>query len=112
LKRKLNKEKIKTKHLEEKNGLLEHHNQMIDTNNNQLNRSKMLLLEKISNMDEHIERASVYARRICLNTRQVGRDLHRYQQSIAEIGAFLIDIGNIGFASPLQMMMNECKSCH
>lgn len=43
LKRKFDKEKIKMKHLEEKNGLLEHHNQMIDTNNNQLNRSNMLL---------------------------------------------------------------------
>jgi hypothetical protein len=107
LKRKLNKEKIKTKHLEEKNGLLEHHNQMIDTNNNQLNRSKMLLLEKISNMDEHIERASVYARRICLNTRQVGRDLHRYQQSITETHAFLKDTGNKGFAFPPVLLDDE-----
>jgi len=35
---------------------LEHHNQMIDANNNQLNRSSMLLLENMSNMDEHIDR--------------------------------------------------------
>jgi hypothetical protein len=60
LKRELNNEKIRAKHLEEKNGLLEHHNQMIDTNNNQLNRSSMLLSEKMSNMDEQIDRASIY----------------------------------------------------
>jgi hypothetical protein len=55
LKRELDNEKIRAKHLEEKNGLLEHHNQMIDTKNNQLDRSNMLLLEKMSNMDEHID---------------------------------------------------------
>ena len=71
--------KIITKHLEEKNRQLEHHNQMIDTDNNQLNRSNMLLSENISNMDEQIDRASVYTKRICLNTRQVERDLHWYQ---------------------------------
>jgi hypothetical protein len=49
---------------------------MIDTDNNQLNRSNMLLSENISNMDEQIDRASVYTKRICLNTRQVERDLH------------------------------------
>ena len=51
-------------------------------------------------MDEQIEQASVYARRICLNTWQMGRDLHRYQQNIAETDAFLRDIGNKGFAFP------------
>jgi len=55
LKRELDNEKIRAKHLEEKNGLLEHYNQMIDTKNNQLDRSNMLLLEKMSNMDEHID---------------------------------------------------------
>jgi hypothetical protein len=55
LKRELDNEKIRAKHLEEKNGLLEHHNQMIDTKNNQLDRSNMLLLEKMSNMDENID---------------------------------------------------------
>jgi hypothetical protein len=54
LKRELDNEKIRAKNLE-KNGLLEHHNQMIDTNNNQLNRSNMLLLEKMSKMDGHID---------------------------------------------------------
>ena len=55
IKRKLDKVKIRIKHLEEKNGLLEHHNQMIDTNNNQLTRRNMILLKKISNTDEQIE---------------------------------------------------------
>lgn len=35
LEKKLDKEKAKVKYLEEKNGLLEWHNHMIDTNNNQ-----------------------------------------------------------------------------
>jgi len=52
LEKKLDKEKSKAKHLEEKNGPLECHNQVIDTNNNQLNRNNMLLLEKMRNMDE------------------------------------------------------------
>jgi hypothetical protein len=30
-------------------------------------------------MDKQIDRASVYTKRICLNTRQVERDLHWYQ---------------------------------
>jgi len=34
LEKKLDKEKTKAKHLEEKNELLEHHNKIIDTNNN------------------------------------------------------------------------------
>jgi hypothetical protein len=47
----MGKKKAKEKHLEEKNELLECHNQMIDTNNNQLNRN-VLLLENMRNMDE------------------------------------------------------------
>jgi hypothetical protein len=81
--------------------MLEHHNQMIDTKNNQLNSSNMLLLEKMSNMDEHIDWAFIHAQRIHLNAQQVGIDLHRYQQSIAETGAFLRNMGNKGFVSPL-----------
>jgi hypothetical protein len=37
---------------------------MIDTNNNQLNMNNMLVLEKMKNMDEQIDWASIYARRI------------------------------------------------
>ena len=59
----------------------------------------MILSENISNTNEQIERASIYARRVRFNARQVGRDFHRYQQSIAETD-FLRDIGNKGFAFP------------
>jgi hypothetical protein len=52
LEKKLDKEKAKAKHLEEKNELLKYHNQMIDTNNNQLNMNNMLLLKKMRNRDE------------------------------------------------------------
>ena len=63
---------------------------MIDNNNNnnQLNSSSMLLSEKMNKMYEQINRASIYVRRIRLNARQVGRDLHRYQQSITKIDVF------------------------
>jgi hypothetical protein len=37
---------------------------MIDTNNNQLNRNNMLLLDKKRNMDEQSYRASIYTKRI------------------------------------------------
>jgi len=57
----------------------------------------MFLLEKIRNMDEKMDQVFVYARRICHDAQQVIRDVHRYQQSITEIGAFLRDIKNKGF---------------
>jgi len=71
LKEKLDKEKTKEKHFKKKKKLFKHHNQMIDTNNNQLNRNNMFLLEKMRNMDEQINWALVYARRICHNICQV-----------------------------------------
>jgi aspartate carbamoyltransferase regulatory subunit len=86
--KKLNKEKANAKYLEKKNGLLKCHNQMINTNNNQLNRNNMLLLENMRNMDEQIDRVSVYAQRICHNARYVGRDAYRYQQSMAKTDVF------------------------
>jgi 2',3'-cyclic-nucleotide 2'-phosphodiesterase (5'-nucleotidase family) len=50
LEEKLDKEKTKAKHLGEKNELLKHYNQMIDTNNNQLNRNNIFFLEKMSRL--------------------------------------------------------------
>jgi len=47
---------------------------------------------------EQIDQGSIYARRIHHNAWQVGRDIHRYQQSMAETDAFLRDIENKGFA--------------
>jgi len=61
LKDKLDKEKAKEKHLKENKEPLEHHNQMIDTKNNQLNRNSMFLLKNMRNMDEQIDRALIYA---------------------------------------------------
>jgi hypothetical protein len=40
---------------------LEHHNQMINTKNNQLNRNNMFLLKKMRNMDEQIDWAFICA---------------------------------------------------
>jgi len=53
--KKLEKEKAKIKHLEEKNGLFECHNHIINTNNNQLNRNNIFLSENMRNMDEQID---------------------------------------------------------
>ena len=52
LDKKLDKKKAKTKNFKEKNRLLECHSQMINTNNTQLNKNNILLLEKMRNMDE------------------------------------------------------------
>jgi methyl-accepting chemotaxis protein len=54
----------------------------------------MFLLEKIRKMDEQIDRAFVYAQRIRHNSQQVGNNVHRYQQSMAETNVFLKDIEN------------------
>ena len=58
----------------------------------------MFLLEKMRNMDEQIDRASIYTWRIHHNAQKIGRDVHRFQQSMAETDSFLRDIENKVFA--------------
>ena len=98
LKMKLGKEREKMKHMDEKLALIEKHKDQIDANNTSLNRTNMLLIEKLSKMDEQMDEAAAHARVIRINARNVGRDIIRYQRNLAETDAFLESIENRGFA--------------
>ena len=98
LKTKLDKEREKMKHMDEKLALIEKHKDQIDANNTSLNRTNMLLIEKLSKMDEQMDEAAAHARVIRINARNVGRDIIRYQRNLAETDAFLESIENRGFA--------------
>jgi hypothetical protein len=98
LKMKLDKERVKIKHQGEKLALIEKHKDQIDANNTSLNRTNLLLIEKLSKMDKQMDEAAAHARVIRTNARKVGRDIIRYRQSLAETDAFLESIENRGFA--------------
>jgi hypothetical protein len=49
-------------------------------------------------MDKQIDWASIHVRRIHHNARQVGKDVHWYQQNMAGTDAFFKNIENKGFA--------------
>ena len=93
---KLDKEHEKVKYLDEKLAAMEKHKDQIDANNTSLNKTNMLLIEKMSKMDEQMDEAAVHARVIRINTRNVGRDIIRYRRSLAETDAFLEKIENRG----------------
>ena len=58
----------------------------------------MLLIEKMSKMDKQMDEAAAHARIIRINARNVGRNIIRYHQSLAETDDFLEKIENRGFA--------------
>ena len=95
---KLKKEREKVKYLDEKLSVMEKHNDQIDANNTSLNKTNMLLIEKITKMDEQMDEVVVHARIIRINERNVGRDIIRYRRSLAETEAFLGKIENRSFA--------------
>jgi len=94
---KLDKEREKVKYLDEKLAAMEKHKDQIDANNTTLNRTNILLIEKMTETDEHIDEAATHARIIRINARKVGRDIIRYRRSLAETDAFLGKIENRGF---------------
>ena len=98
LRTKLDKERERVKHLDEKLAVMEKHKDQIDTNNTSLNRTNMLLIEKMTKMDEQMDKAAGHARVIRINARNVGRDIIRYHRSLAETDIFLEKIENRGFA--------------
>jgi chromosome segregation ATPase len=95
---KLDKEREKVKYLEEKLAAMEKHKDQIDANNAALNKTNMLLIEKISKMDKQMDEVVAHARIVRINARNVGRDIFRYRRSLAETDAFLGKIENRGFA--------------
>jgi len=95
---KLDKEREKVKYLDEKLAAMEKHKDQIDANNTALNRTNMLLIEKMTKTDEQMDEAAAYAWIIRINARNVGGDIIRYRRSLAETDAFLGKIENRGFA--------------
>ena len=95
---KLDKECEKVKYLDKKLVALEKHKDQIDANNIALKRTNMLLIEKMTKIDEQMDEAVAHARIIRINVWNVGGDIIRYRQSLAEIDAFLWKIKNRGFA--------------
>jgi hypothetical protein len=95
---KLDKEREKVKYLDEKQAAMEKHKDQIDANNAALNRTNMLLIKKMTKIDEQMDEAAAHARIIRTNTRNVGGDIIRYRRSLAETDAFLEKIENRGFA--------------
>ena len=64
---KLDKEREKVKYLDEKLAAMEKHKDQIDANNAALNRTNMLLIEKMTKTDEQIDEAVAHARIIRIN---------------------------------------------
>lgn len=95
---KLDKEREKLKFLDEKLVAMEKHKDQIDANNTALNRTNMLLIEKMTKTDEQMDEAAAHARMVRINSRNVGGDIIRYRRSLAETDAFLGKIENRGFA--------------
>jgi chromosome segregation ATPase len=94
---KLDKEREKMKYLDEKLAAMEKHKDQIDANNAALNRTNMLLIEKMTKIDEQMDEAAAYARIIRINARKVGGDIIRYRRSLVETDAFLGKIENRDF---------------
>jgi len=95
---KLDKEREKVKYLDEKLAAMEKHKDQIDANNTALNRTNMLLIEKMTKTNEQMDEAAAHARIIRINARNVGGDIIRYRRSLAETDVFLGKIENRGFA--------------
>jgi len=98
LDKKLDKEREKVKYLDKKLAAMEKHKDQIDANNAALNRTNMLLIEKMTKTDEQIDEAVAHARIIRINAWNVGGDIIRYRRSLAETDAFLGKIENRSFA--------------
>jgi hypothetical protein len=64
---KLDKEREKVKYLEEKLVAMEKHKDQIDANNVALNKTNMLLIEKITKMDKQMDEVVAHARIVRTN---------------------------------------------
>ena len=77
---------------------MEKYKDQIDANNAALNKTNMLLIEKMIEMDDQMDKVVAHTRIIRINAWKVGRDIIRYRRSLAKIDAFLGKIENRGFA--------------
>jgi len=76
---KLDKEREKMKHSDEKLAIMEKHKDQIDANNAALNRTNMLLIKKMTKTNEQMDEVAAHARIIRINARNVGGDIIRYR---------------------------------
>jgi hypothetical protein len=76
---KLDKEREKLKYVDEKLVAMEKHKDQIDANNTALNRTNMLLIEKMTKTNEQIDKAAAHARIIRIKAQNVGGDIIRYR---------------------------------
>jgi chromosome segregation ATPase len=67
LKIKLDKEREKVKYLDKKLATMEKHKDQIDANNAALNKTNMLLIEKMTKMDEQMDEVAAHARIVRIN---------------------------------------------
>jgi len=95
---KLGKEHEKMKYLDEKLAAMEKHKDQINANNAALNRTNMLLIEKMTKTDEQMDKAAAHVQIIRINVQNMGGDIIRYRQSLAKTNAFLRKIENRDFA--------------
>jgi chromosome segregation ATPase len=95
---KLDKENEKVKYLDEKLAAMEKHKDQINTNNTALNKTNMLLIEKMTKTDEQMDEAAAHVWIVRINTQNVGGDIIHYHRSLAETDAFLVKIENRDFA--------------
>jgi hypothetical protein len=58
----------------------------------------MLLIKKMTKIDEQMDEAATHAQIIRINARNVGGDIIRYRRSLVETDAFLGKIKNHDFA--------------
>jgi hypothetical protein len=64
---KIDKEREKVKYLDNKLAAMEKYRDQIDANNTALNRTNMLLIEKMTKTDEQMDEAAAHARIIRIN---------------------------------------------
>jgi IS4 transposase len=76
---KLDKEREKMKHSDEKLATMEKHKDQIDANNAALNRTNMLLIKKMTKTNEQMDEVAAHAQIIRINARNVGGDIIRYR---------------------------------
>ena len=77
---------------------MEKYKDQIDASNVALNKTNMLLIEKMTKIDEQMDEATAPARIIRINARNMEGDIIRYRWSLAETDAFLGKIENRDFA--------------
>jgi len=74
------------------------HNQTLDTANNYLSRSNLIHAERIKELQELIDRATVEAHGLRTEAHQVRGDIMKYRRSMDNIDIFLKTIANRGSA--------------